>query len=346
MPPLAGIAVAALASSAAVGTALGLGGSIAAAIGGIIDAGAIIDGVVTGAVIGAGAGATTAAAAGADPGEGALWGAATGGVSGGLTPEIQGVAPSLTATEAQSVASGITTTGAALAQGQDIGTALERGAAGGAATYIGGQIFSGASDAGTKGATSATQPANVGAASGNVVDTPGMEPIIVTPPVISTTDFSGDFAVPKEQITVPGKKPEPSVDVTAGSALPTERITVPGTKEQSNVTSTNILDFLTKDLQRDPGALTAERSALKYGLLDLLFGSGGGAPGYRSQTGAGGGAAAQTAPAAQAAQAAQVGQTGGRSIYGPGGPIFGEPGGATKYSPWNVASLRTDQGNA
>jgi len=341
MPPLAGIAVAALASSTAVGAALGLGGSIAAAIGGIIDAGAIIDGVVTGAIIGAGAGATTAAAAGADPGEGALWGAATGGVSGGLTPEIQGIDPSLTATEAQSISSGVTTTGAALAQGQDIGTALEKGLAGGAATYAGGQLFSAPSSVSTGDTASATQTANVGGV-------PGVESVTVTPTITPTTDLSSAFATPVEQATVTAQRPATTVDATAATSVPTgtEQVTVTAPKEQANVGATDIIDFLTKDLQRDPGVRTAERGALKYGLLDFLFGTGGtSTAGAGAGTGAGAGSTGPSV-AAQAAQAAQVGQTGGTSIYGPGGPIFGEPAGATKYSPWNVASLRTDQGNA
>lgn len=160
---------------------------------------------------------------------------------------------------------------------------------------------------------------------------------VITPPAYTPTP--SDI----ESVTVPGYKPKEDTGV--------EQVVSPAVRPKID---TAAQDIATKQLA---GGLT--QSALDYALLNLLFDRqapkypmpkiteiDGGViygPGGKGDIGSGAGGTS-ISPAAQAARAAQVGQTGGTSIYGPGGPIFGEPGGATKYSPWNVASLRTDQG--
>jgi hypothetical protein len=377
MPPLAGIAVAAIASSGAVGTALGLGTSIFGVIsGGIasaLEVGTIVGDVVAGAVVGAASGSATAGAAGTDPGNGALWGAITGGAGQALTTGIMLLDPNLSETAAQAISSGVVTTGAAAAQGAPLDVALQAGLLSGAGSYAGSKLtdyLSGTPTSSEDGAatTNASSPSNVTtptnvAPASSTAPAPG-ESVVV--PEFKTSSFN---LAPSTSIYQPGVKTTEAVtrEETKPSRFvsqaPTyndqgELVTVEATKDQGNVADTtpSILDLI----QQDSGTRTLEKGALTAALFNLLFPQGGGAPGGRTAgrtsgttgvagtggAGGGAGAAAGKSPAGLAAQAAQVGQTGGTSAYGPGGPVFGEPGGATKYSPWNVASLRTDQGNA
>lgn len=325
MPPLAGIAVAALASSGAVGTALGLGGSIIGTLAGtaaaVLDTTAVVGDIVAGAVVGAAAGATTAGAAGTDPGQGALFGAATGGATAGLTPvvgDITGLSPDIS----QAVSSGAVTTGAALAQGAPLGTALEAGGAAGVGSYAGSQLFG---DSGTAKTADTAQPD--------------------TAPRVGGGTSSSPFSGASESVTVTGTPAAPGFN--AGSALggDVESVTVHGGKANA---SPSIIDLI----QSDKGAQTLEKGGLEAALFSLLFPSGSGqyaakggvgavpsGPGPGSSgTPSGGG---PVSPAAMSALLASSGQSGSTSAYAPGGPILGEPPGATKYSPWNVESLRT-----
>ena len=347
MPPLLGLAIAF--GAEAIGATAIIAGTIASAAA-ALDIGAVTAGIIgdigAGAIVGAAAGAGTAAAAGTDPGNGALWGAATGGATAGLTPGVEDVS-GLSADTSQAIASGVVTTGAASAQGAPLGKALEYGAAAAAGSEAGNQIFGGGAGPGTTGSTPATSPA-------------GAEQVTSTGQAAPTADISGALAPPaKQQANPSGASEQVTVDATAPPApAPTvpvqqsnpagapEQVTVEASKNSGNA-SPSTLGTATKGL---------EKGALEAALFSFLFpqGSGqyaGGATGVTPATGAGGPSGAGsgggvTSPAAVAALLGQSGQAGGTSGYAPGSPIFGEPGGANKYSPWNAESLRTAPGTA
>ena len=348
MPPLAGVAIFALAAETTLTAeiAAGITGALA---GGILDSVAIIGGdIAAGAIIGAGAGAASTAAAGGDPADGALFGAISGGVGQGVTGAISGdaalVDTGLTSTQAQAIGQAAGSTASGVAQGKDIGTALERGAASGGLSYLAGSVLN---------PSSPTAPA------------PGGDQVASTQPA-NVTDAGVEQAV---QTATKDIGPTPIGVVADSTQTPSqdkkgvEGVVVSATKTPSifDGFSSAFNDVLSAVQDQPQPIKSAEKALLSQQIMDLIFPRSSGqysTSGIGTGTGgAGGGTGTGTSPsagagstgpsvAAQAAQAAQVGQTGGTSIYGPGGPIFGEPAGATKYSPWNVASLRTDQGNA
>lgn len=333
MPPLAGVAIAALASETLLTSeiAAGITGALA---GGILDSVAIIGGDIgAGAIIGAGAGAASTAAAGGDPADGALFGAISGGVAQGVTGAISGdaalVDTGLTSTQAGAIGQAAGSTVSGVAQGEDIGTALERGAVSGGLSYLAGSALNPSSPtAPAPGGdqVASTQPANVTDA--------GVEQVVKT----ATKDIG-----PTPIGVVADSTQTPSQDKKG-----VEKVVVSATRTPSifDGFSSAFNDVLSAVQDQPQPIKSAEKALLSQQIMDLIFPrSAGGGTGTGTSPSAGAGSTGPSV-AAQAAQAAQVGQTGGTSIYGPGGPIFGEPAGATKYSPWNVASLRTDQGNA
>lgn len=347
MPFLVPIFIAVVAASPEIGAALGLAGSIGGAIAGgvaaALDVGVVIGDIAAGAIVGAAAGAAGAAASGTDPGNGALWGGVSGGLSGGLGPvvgEVTGLAPDALTTGAtdslsRAIGQGLATTATSAAQGAPLGTALEYGALAGVGSFAGDQFFGPASVAGTTGPD--TTPV-----------APGTEAITVHGPSLGPT-FNPTAGLTGTQ----GAKNTEAVTSTAQGGISgtgaTTGLTAPGTEsvtvsaDKPGNTTPSILDLI----QQSPTTQTAEKGALTTALFQLLFPQGG------SQFSGGGGAATApgsapggSSPAAAAAVAAQSGQTGSSSAYAPGGPIVGDPTGATKSSPWNVESLRTTQGVA
>jgi hypothetical protein len=338
MPPVVGLAIGLAASSAAVGGALQLGGSIFATLASAIDAGSIIGTIGASAIVGAGAGAATSAAAGGDPGQGALFGALTGGVGEGTTGEL--VASGVGQEAAQAIGGGVGTTAAQLAQGQPLGTALEKGLLGGAASYAASNIVDGINKLTEAPTGSAGQPLNVQAAgqqSSIPAPTPGVEQVIVSAPAPSPYVPSGGIYAPIETVVVRG-------DRAAGN------VSTPIEIQPSAISL----------LQQQPETQQAEKSLISKALLDLFGPSGGvytpsvtgaapsagGGAGTGGGVGAGGGggAVAPLSPEAQAAILGASGQAGATSTYAPGGPIFGSGEGAKSKSPWNVESLRTALG--
>ena len=346
MPPLVGIAIVTAATEFGVGSFIA--GTVAGALtGSILDAAAVVVGdVVAGAVVGAGAGAATAAAAGTDPGNGALWGAAQGGLSAGLGPVIgdtTGLSPGAidgakVDPVSQAIASGISTTAVSSAQGAPLDKALQYGATAGAGSYAGSQLI----DAITPNPTEAPKPLNP-----NPDGSPATGPSVSAP----LDPLGAGTTGPGEQAVVEGTKVAPPQ---------INSIFLPSGVEQATKTETRTKDQSIFDIiQSEKGTQTAEKGALKTALFSLLFpqggnqyASGGGevgsaptisgsAAGGPGGAGSGGGSVAGTA-----AQAAASGQTGSTSGYAPGSPILTSPEGATKYSPWNVESLRTAPGVA
>jgi hypothetical protein len=229
---------------------------------------------------------------------------------------------------------GLVTSGVSLARGAPIETALETGAAAGALSYVGNEAFanlkSGSTDAGST--------------------APGSTAQDLTAPGTTAQDSTA------QDSTAPGTTaPGTAASTATTSAQPAnvtdagvERIVDTATRTPSifDGFSSAFNDVLSAVKDQPQPIKSAEKALLSQQIMGLIFPpSAGGGTGTGTSTSAGAGSTGPSV-AAQAAQAAQVGQTGGTSIYGPGGPIFGEPAGATKYSPWNVASLRTDQGNA
>lgn len=375
MPPLVGVAIAAAATEFGVGTFIA--GTLAAAL----DVGVVVGDIAAGALIGAAAGVGTAVAAGTDPGNGALWGAVTGGATAGLTPEIAG-ATGLSQDASQAIASGIVTTGAASAQGAPIDKALQYGLTAGAGSYAGSQLVNalGLNSSGTGGA--AADPAASTAPTPGVESVTVTGQGVAGPNISGAfaPGQQGNNATEAVTVTAPGAPPAitapappytgstESVTVSADKAnaspattTPVEAVTVSGTKDSNVATSSpTILDMI----QSDKGVQTAEKGALTTALFSFLFpqggsqyaaggggvsssptisGSGAGGPGG---AGSGSGVGGGPTPAATAAQAAASGATGSTSGYAPGSPILTAPEGATKYSPWNVDSLRTAPGAA
>lgn len=357
MPPLVGVAIAAIASSGAIGTALGLGASIAATISGTVaaalDTSVVIGDIAAGAAVGAAAGAGTAVAGGTSVSKGLLYGAATGGATAGLTPEIAG-ATGLSTDASQAIASGVVTTGSTLAQGVPLGTALEYGATAGAGSYAGSQISNAIGTPSTSPAPSADQTIQP-TSPFSPIDAPmvatsptGAQVEAAPPPAV---DLAPVQVTPQKQLY--GSNPVESVTSTADQSSATAPETVISTGiDQSNVAVT------APDILNDQGTKTLEKGALQAALFSLLFPQGGGQYKSGSQSSSttplaasggapaasGGAGGATLSPAALSAINA-VGQTGSTSLYAPGGPLFGSPSG-DKYNAWNQASLRTPQGNS
>lgn len=343
MPPLVGIAI--VFGASALGFTAAIAGTIAATLEvGTITAGIIGD-VAAGAIVGAAAGAGTAVAAGTDVGNGALWGAATGGATAGLTPALADVS-GLSTTTSQAIASGVVTTGAATAQGSPLTKALEYGAVAGAGNYAGSELFS--SPGNEKGGSGGGSTPAPGA-------TPGVESTTITGQTGPYTDVGGALAGrggnnAPESVTVSANQPSAPI-LPSSSQYGTESVTI---KPDNANSSPSILD----QIQQSPSTQGAEKGALTTALFSLLFPTGGGqysgggsastspaAGGGTVGIGSAGGPGGAGGPAASAA-AGQSGQVGSTSGYAPGSPILNSPEGATKYSPWNVESLRTAPGTS
>jgi hypothetical protein len=341
MPPLVGVAIAAAASS------FGVGGLIAGTIA-ELGVGTIVADVAAGAIIGAAAGVGTSLAAGTDPGNGALWGAIGGGATAGLTPGVESVT-GLGTDASQAIASGIVTTGSAAAQGAPIDKALQYGATAGVGSYAGSQLIA----AITPDPTEAPKPLGP-----NPDGSPATGPSVSAPldPLGASTTGPGEQAV---------------VESTKVAPPQTNSIFLPSGEEQATKTETRPKDQSIFDIiQQHKGAQAAEKGALTTALFSFLFPQGGnqyasagggassappasgsrpvgaGSAGGPGGAGSVGGGVGGATPAAVAAQAAASGQTGSTSGYAPGSPILTSPEGATKYSPWNVESLRTAPGVA
>ena len=344
MPPLVGIAIVAAATEFEVGTFIA--GTVVAAldattISGTATAGIIGD-IAAGAVVGAAAGSAQAAAAGTDPGNGALWGAAAGGATAGLTPGIADVT-GLSQDASTAIASGIVTTGSAAAQGAPLDKALEYGALAGAGSYAGSQLI----DAITPNPTEAPKPLGP-----NPDGSPATGPSVSAP----LDPLGASTTGPGEQAVVEGTKTAPPQTNSIFLPSGVEQATKTETRSKDPaLSSPTILDMI----QSDKGTQTAEKGVLTTALFSLLFPQGSGqyaaSGGAASSTpsisgssagGPGGAGSGGGSVSGTAAQAAASGQTGSTSGYAPGSPILTSPEGATKYSPWNVESLRTAPGSA
>ena len=343
---------------AAAATSLGAASIVAAGVGDIIGAGLVAD-VIGGAVVGSAVGAVGAAVQGGDVGQGALWSAVSGGITGGLGYQTQdaldaaanaGLPSSAANTVMQdltgitdklgaaALTQGLVTSGVSLARGAPIEKALEIGAASGALSYAGNEALAnlkfGSTDAGSTAPGTAASTATTSAQPANVTDA-GVEQVVQT----ATKDIGPiPIGVVADSTQTPSQDKKGGVEQVVDTATRTPSI-FDGFSSAFN-------DVLSAVQDQPQPVKSAEKALLSQQIMGLIFpSSAGGGTGTGTSTSAGAGSTGPSV-AAQAAQAAQVGQTGGTSIYGPGGPIFGEPAGATKYSPWNVASLRTDQGNA